>query len=565
MTVFRRLLSLIGHFLDVNGLSYSCGTIESTLKTHSAYSYEPGATVSFRVGTLVVGESIGKPLMTTSDLLSPGQGFELPITIDANVGEVLNAITKYVSEINLDAQNESDLDHVLSKICGELAGSPKSVPHTRNHLRRTAAGFKVMRDIRIAVKDGDYVLGDAYLPLEHGKRCLVLLSCTIYGKRVVASGPNLQIGKDIAKFEKYEDNWHSTTVDVELLLSNRGPWFSTWTNKRAFENIATFNSFTCVPRGYPMIKIDPRGVLQTPGTRGWAGEQSWSDGNVALVGSSDVANMQWGTALMKSKSLRCDIDMYRDAAYSGGIPLTRFVSQWRDRVQKVSPKWENHSDLSRMIAAYPFLVPMAVSQIFIIHGRGADSQDLERVGIQMRMGNRQRYWRTESTWPVPIPQYTQRYLRNNETLSGGVEKEPERRVAYSTKIPPSGNRSDVEFAGHFTATLSISSSTPDADVVVSLWVTDGQGKVVPFGAHGQPEPLAKSFLRARYRKLDTPPERPWHTHRLEDNAPLNVDEVVVVEVGIFPAAARVQEGWKLRLDITPSEDQPDIPRYNPPR
>lgn len=165
----------------------------------------------------------------------------------------------------------------------------------------------MLRDTQIPVRDGNYLLGDVYLPLEHGKRYPVLLSCTLYGKRVVASGPDLQDGVEVSMYEKYEDDWHSTTVDVELLLPNKGPWFNTWTHQRGFENIATFNSFTYVPHGYAMVKIDPRGVSQTPGTRGvpgqlesdffdaveWAAEQSWSDGNVALVGSSYGANVQW--------------------------------------------------------------------------------------------------------------------------------------------------------------------------------------------------------------------------------------------------------------------------------
>jgi uncharacterized protein len=219
----------------------------------------------------------------------------------------------------LDSPNESDLDEVLSKICSDLNISPKSIPHTRNHLRRAAAGFKVLRDIRIPVRDGNYVLGDVYLPLEHGKRYPVLISCTLYGKRIVYGGPDLQDPKDIAAFEKAEEEWHSTTSDFEIDLLNKGPSFRHWTAQRGFENIATFNTFTYVPNGYAMVKIDPRGVSETPGSRGvpgqiasdffdaveWASEQNWSDGNVALVGSSYGANVQWAVADKKPKGLRC--------------------------------------------------------------------------------------------------------------------------------------------------------------------------------------------------------------------------------------------------------------------
>jgi uncharacterized protein len=333
-----------------------------------------------------------------------------------------------------------------------------------------------------------------------------------------------------------------------------------------------------------------------------------------------------------------DLDAYREAIYTGGVPAQRYLTNWQDRVKKASPKWKDLVNVEDLMNAYPFYnelwesqsvkpakdgLPcfLAASQIFIIHGRGAyeawrarnpvnthlqlvdcdyfpwpnheaagrilqflnihlkgaDSRNLEKVGIQMRLGNRQWYWRTETDWPVPGTQYATWYLGRNGYLSTSPDEGPEERRAYSAKVPPSHGKSgisfqslpfenDVEFAGHFTATLSVSSSTSDADVVVTLWPIDEEGHVVPFSAHGGPEPLAKGFLRASHRKTDPSkslPERPWHTHRLEDNAPLKPDEVVVIEVEIYPAAGRVRKGWKLRVDITPSEDQPDIPGYKP--
>lgn len=68
-----------------------------------------------------------------------------------------------------------------------------------------------------------------------------------------------------------------------------------------------------------MVKIDPQGVSQTPGTRGipgqlvtdffdaveWAAEQSWSNGTSALVGSSYGANTQWRVVQMEPKGLKC--------------------------------------------------------------------------------------------------------------------------------------------------------------------------------------------------------------------------------------------------------------------
>lgn len=209
--------------------------------------------------------------------------------------------------------------------------------------------------------------------------------------------------------------------------------------------------------------------------------------------------------------------------------------------------------------------------------KGVEYPKLEKVGIQVRLGYERWYWRRETNWPIPGTQSVKWYLRIDETLSRDEASEPERRLSYSSKVPASGKsgvsfysapfEDEVEFAGHFTADLNISSSTADADVVVSLWADNGKGGIVPFGADGQPQPLAKGFLRASHRKVDPSlslPERPWHTHTLEDNAPLDAGQVVAIQVEIYPAAARMQRGWRLRLDISPSEEQPDIPGYNPP-
>ena len=96
-----------GVFLDVIGLSYHCGTIEGTTTGDYAYYYDEGAVVTFSIGTLILGKSIGKPLLTVSDLLrvntplsdptlvnrarllyslTRAQGFEEPIIIDTDVG-----------------------------------------------------------------------------------------------------------------------------------------------------------------------------------------------------------------------------------------------------------------------------------------------------------------------------------------------------------------------------------------------------------------------------------------------------------------------------------------------
>lgn len=231
-----------------------------------------------------------------------------------------NAVNRYSSRINLDSPNVTDLDGPLSEICNELDLVVKTVAHTRNHLRREAAGFKVLRDVQIPTQDGRDIFGDVYLPLATalGKTYPVLVNCTLYGRRVFHSGPDLENGSEIIKFEKAEDDWHSESPDVPIALP-RGSWGDSWNRQRGFEGIAAFNTFSYVPHGYVMVKVDPAGVSQTPGTRGvpgqmagdfydaveWAADQSWSNGNSALVGSSYGANSQWPVASLRPKGLKC--------------------------------------------------------------------------------------------------------------------------------------------------------------------------------------------------------------------------------------------------------------------
>lgn len=227
-------------------------------------------------------------------------------------------IAKHSGSVNLESQNLTEIDSVLSTICTELGTIPKTVAHVRNYLRRLATGFTVWRDIKIPVRDAKYVIGDVYVPLDHSQRYPALVSCTTYGKRVVYSGPDVESPEEVAAFELAEDRFHTTNADADILMPNTGPWFGGWTKQRGYETIATFNSYYWVPRGYAMVKIDPQGVGQTPGVRNvpnqetndffdaieWIAEQDWCDGNIASVGNSYGANTQWALGYLRPRGLK---------------------------------------------------------------------------------------------------------------------------------------------------------------------------------------------------------------------------------------------------------------------
>ncbi|KAJ5761591.1 hypothetical protein N7533_003630 [Penicillium manginii] len=354
-------MATTGIFVDVVGLSYSSEGIKGTTSAEFEYSYNPGAQVTFSIGEIVLGQCKGRAITTISDVIPNGVSiyhprsvnlahgccsvcplgrvskiqFALTITYvsgsiafdfstdDSNLlthlWQVQAVINQHKDEINLDSDNYDDLDRPLNKICDILGLRPKSVHHTRNHLRREIAGFKVLRDFQIPSQDGGYVLVDFYLPLQPKGRFPVLLSCTIYGRRVPWGGPDLNDDEEIVAFERAEDEWHSTGVDTDLQIPDRGPWSTYFRTQRGFESIASFNTFSYVPKGYAMVKMDPKGVSETPGKRWepgqlagdfytvceWCADQPWSNGNVALVGNSYGANTQWAVAGLRPKGLKC--------------------------------------------------------------------------------------------------------------------------------------------------------------------------------------------------------------------------------------------------------------------
>ncbi|MDO8473634.1 MAG: CocE/NonD family hydrolase [Dehalococcoidia bacterium] len=115
-----------------------------------------------------------------------------------------------------------------------------------------------------------------------------------------------------------------------------------------YMNWETGNPEWWCPRGYILVRVDSRGSGKSPGFAEpwlkqealdfydaieWAGVQRWSNGNVGLLGISYMAMDQWWVAMLQPPHLKAMIpwegaaDMYRDAAYHGGI-YNEFMSTW---------------------------------------------------------------------------------------------------------------------------------------------------------------------------------------------------------------------------------------------
>lgn len=105
-------------------------------------------------------------------------------------------------------------------------------------------------------------------------------------------------------------------------------------------------------QGYAIVRVDERGCGQSPGfldtmSRGtseaffdvieWISEQSWSTGNVGLLGISYFGGSQWRVAARRPKGLKAIIpwegmsDYYRDRVRHGGVLSNGFISFWWNR------------------------------------------------------------------------------------------------------------------------------------------------------------------------------------------------------------------------------------------
>jgi uncharacterized protein len=104
-----------------------------------------------------------------------------------------------------------------------------------------------------------------------------------------------------------------------------------------------------VSHGYAVVQGDARGMHASDGIAGfltdqdardyaeligWAADQPWSTGSVALNGVSYLCMSQWRVAALRPRGLAAIVawegvsDLLREFAYHGGIPETGFVPIW---------------------------------------------------------------------------------------------------------------------------------------------------------------------------------------------------------------------------------------------
>ena len=138
---------------------------------------------------------------------------------------------------------------------------------------------------------------------------------------------------------------------------------------------------------------------------------------------------------------------------------------------------------------------------------------------------------------------------SSQVMGGGIKPG----MGTSLETPPLA--ADTEITGPLAAVLWVSSSSEDMDLFLTLrnFAPDGS-EVMETGQQGSPVPVAKGWLRVSHRELDpelSRPYRPYHRH--QRRLYLTPEEVVRVEVEIWPTSMVFKKGHRIRLDIQPRD------------
>jgi predicted acyl esterase len=212
------------------------------------------------------------------------------------------------------------------------------------------ASISVERDLSIPMRDGVRLFANLYRPAAEGAYPLIM-SVTPYGKdKLPDRVANFFMRLSGVKFGK---------LNCSRLTGFESPDPVYWTQQ-----------------GYAVLQADVRGMHKSEGQAGvlrqqdaedyydlieWAASQPWCTGRIALMGVSYLCMSQWGVAALKPPHLRAIVpwegltDPYRELAFHGGIPETKFVWFWANMRLKRgrNPKFPTAEDFLAERAAHP--------------------------------------------------------------------------------------------------------------------------------------------------------------------------------------------------------------------
>ncbi|KIF66993.1 hydrolase [Streptomyces sp. AcH 505] len=406
----------------VAGLRYQTPTTTGVTDERGEFQYREGETVVFLVGGLVLGSAKGAPRLNLAQLVNRADGkidrlhdpivtnlarlvqtldqdgdVENGVTIAPIVHELVGPTVINLNQADTDAARAADAaaasndpspdrmvsfagdrtavfadDPVVTGLLEKLNATPgvftanhprrlRDAAAARNELRRNIRGIVKMTDVKIPLRDGSFVCADVFRPADDGRHPVVM-NKGFYGK---SFDHGCICGEeDAARKEELEDRYFTGNPDG-----------------LQYENHESVDSSVWVPNGYVCIRVDARGVGNSPGLQApfsvqqaedyydaieWAGTQPWSNGNVGLWGMSYLAITQHTVASLQPPHLKAmialgtDADLYNEALYGGGLFGEGFWNWWG-----VAMAGHNHcgerreTDWRERLLATPFNDPAA--------------------------------------------------------------------------------------------------------------------------------------------------------------------------------------------------------------
>ncbi|MDQ2740595.1 MAG: CocE/NonD family hydrolase [Actinomycetota bacterium] len=401
----------------VSGLKYETPTRVGITNEQGVFEYRKGESVTFLVGGLVLGSVEGAPRVNLVQLVNRADGkidrlhdpivtnlARLVQTLDQD-GDVEGGvriapivhelIEPMVINFNQAATDAAEVDAPTSDATGSgpaemvsfsadqtitfasdpmvtgllqklnatpgvfTANTPRRLLNgaaARNELRRNIRGIVKKTDVKIPLRDGSFICADVFHPADDCQYPVVM-NQGFYGK----SFDHGCIGNEAEAQQKEE-------------LEDR--YFTGNPDGLQYENHESVDSSVWVPSGYVCVRVDARGVGNSPGLQApfsvqqaadyydaieWAGTQPWSNGNVGLWGMSYLAMTQHAVASLQPPHLKAmialgtDADLYNEAIYGGGLFGEGFWTWWQAAMTGHNYNGERQETdwLARMLAT-PF-------------------------------------------------------------------------------------------------------------------------------------------------------------------------------------------------------------------
>ncbi len=350
-----------GVFFGVEGLGYRTATLSGTTNAGGEYQYRPGETVTFSVGELPLGSAVGsKGLTTVAHIILGVNGdvekihfpqatnvarFLQTIDDDGNVengiritDKVRQLVSRYEHDIEFGgSEEEFAAQPSIKAIVAALNTRLRTSAEARNQLRRTLWGIQKFADVKIPTRDGAYVMGDIFRPIAPGKYPAIV-GIGSYGKAFYRGCTCNE--KEVLEKAVAEDRFFMGNPD-----------------RHPYENHETADSRYWVPKGFAVVRIDGRGVCNTPGTMNpysaqeaedfydsieWVASRDWANGKVGTWGASYFGVNQPIVASLQPPSLKAlvvsagDSQRFRQVLFTGGISNVIGREGWWERMVKVN-------------------------------------------------------------------------------------------------------------------------------------------------------------------------------------------------------------------------------------